>query len=93
LVNADSNSISYNNVSSNGAEAVVPDDAVIGLDSIALYAGLGAGIWLDPSFNNELIGNNVFDNSGIGLLLQGSDDTTISDRGFQFKCDFRKHRI
>ncbi|MHA2249924.1 MAG: NosD domain-containing protein [Candidatus Kariarchaeaceae archaeon] len=81
LVDSDNNLLENNILYGNGyggaGDAI--DDSTIGLDSIMLDAILGSGIFLDPSSGNTVSGNQIYDNYGVGVLLESSDNTDISD--------------
>ncbi|MHA2504028.1 MAG: right-handed parallel beta-helix repeat-containing protein, partial [Candidatus Kariarchaeaceae archaeon] len=82
LQDSNANTISNNNVYSNG-----PGAATLELESTRMvtYSGgsfnlegfFGSGIYLDPSFDNDITGNIVENNAAFGVFLEFSDRTTI----------------
>ncbi|MHA2248984.1 MAG: NosD domain-containing protein [Candidatus Kariarchaeaceae archaeon] len=91
---SDSNTISGNDIYANGLDGIffVDSDAntVTGNDiffngynggslGLDLAGILGSGIFLDPSSDNTISDNNIYDNAGEGVILEYSTGNTVSD--------------
>ncbi|MCY3410766.1 MAG: right-handed parallel beta-helix repeat-containing protein [Candidatus Heimdallarchaeota archaeon] len=83
LLDSNNNFLTDNEIFGNGFLAVIgtntsPINFVNG-EIIINARFAGSGVFLDPSMNNVVDNNNIYDNAGMGLYLQLSDGNTISN--------------
>ncbi|MFX0114929.1 MAG: nitrous oxide reductase family maturation protein NosD [Candidatus Hodarchaeota archaeon] len=78
LFDSNDNSITNNAISGNGDDSIAMQ-VLSDRSSPNLMRGIGHGIYLDPSDNNEIRGNTVINNDGSGVALVDSNYNTISD--------------
>lgn len=73
------NQITHNNVTSNGDIQALANLGLTGYNLIRAAAFSGSGIYLDPSFDNEISDNMLTGNTANGLALEYSENTKISN--------------
>ncbi|MHA2276083.1 MAG: right-handed parallel beta-helix repeat-containing protein, partial [Candidatus Kariarchaeaceae archaeon] len=84
FIDSDDSSITNNIITNNGGSAPAPPGGLLNnIFDMKVMAGFaGSGMFLDPSFNNEVSGNLVMGNKGNGLYLLESANTDISNNYF-----------
>ncbi|MHA2029053.1 MAG: right-handed parallel beta-helix repeat-containing protein [Candidatus Kariarchaeaceae archaeon] len=86
LENSNSNLLDLNTIYGNGA-----DQPLVSLSKsgtlVTMAAGfVGSGIWLDPSNDNNITDNIIYDNSGNGIFLEDSANNQLLNN-FVFSND------
>ena len=79
LINSSDNSLIGNTIFNNGFSFVGQTSSYGRFNIRGLTASFGAGIFLDPSNNNLLQNNEIYNNVENGISLEGSGYNTISD--------------
>ncbi|MFX0114040.1 MAG: right-handed parallel beta-helix repeat-containing protein [Candidatus Hodarchaeota archaeon] len=78
LLDASDNTIDNNSIGGNGENAEILLAHAGRARSVLAAGGIGHGIYLDPSDNNTITNNDIYDNTASGICLEDSDDNTIS---------------
>ncbi|MFW9928837.1 MAG: right-handed parallel beta-helix repeat-containing protein, partial [Candidatus Thorarchaeota archaeon] len=75
FINSNSNIISGNSIHDNGFGS--PGPLILPTGRFSLTVSLGSGIYLDPSDNNQIIGNKVYSNHDEGVSVLDSQSVSI----------------
>jgi parallel beta-helix repeat protein len=76
--------ISNNNIISNSAIGVLIDTQNNNTIKCNYISNNGGGIWIETSLNNTIVNNTITHNPGIGIVLLGGDNTSVSGNTITF---------
>ncbi len=80
IQHSNNNVIEYNTISDSGALFSSESRSING-------RSIGHGIWLNPSTQNTISNNEIYNSNGDGVYLDGSNDNTISENSIHHNKD------